>query len=221
MKLVIADGYHAADFIVSAFKKRGNKLIVINPNQEYANYIAKTNQIPVFVGESHKIFVLEQANVKDADVFIALGDDDVDNYVACKLAKELFDVKKVICTVRNPKNVDIYKTLGIDSVVSSTYLLGETIKNESALEDVIQSLSLENNQIALTEIVVDEKHFVAFKKLMDIHFPRYATISVIYRKPNVIIPHGDVTILPKDKLIIASAKKDQQATIEFVRKKVK
>ena len=29
MKIVIADGGHAADYVIKTFKKRGNKLIII------------------------------------------------------------------------------------------------------------------------------------------------------------------------------------------------
>lgn len=218
MKIVIADGFQAADYIVSIFKKRGNQLIVINPNPDFAKYVAKTNKVPVYIGEPSKSFVLEQANVRDADIFIALGSRDTDNYVACSLARKVFGVKKCICTVNNPKNVDIYKELGLDFVVSSTYLLAESIKSESSLEDVIHTLSLEDDQIVITEMIVDERCFIANKRLMEINFPKFASIAAIYRKPKVIVPHGAISILPKDKLLIVSSPKDQKAVIEFVRR---
>ena len=73
MKIVIAGGQHAADYIIKKFKTSGNKLIVINENRVVAQYLTKANRIPVFYGQPYKYFVLDEANVENADIFIALG----------------------------------------------------------------------------------------------------------------------------------------------------
>lgn len=216
MKIVIADGGHAADYIVKAFHKRGNKLIVINPHRETANYLAQSNHIPVVYGAPSKIDILEEANIKDCDLFITLGFNDTNNYVACQLAKKLFGAKKCICTVSNPKYVDLYRSLGVDSVVSSTYLLASSIVSESSLESLSKTMSFEGDKIIMSEVVIHEHYGIANKMIMDINFPKTGTISCIYRKPNVIIPNGRVVILPGDKLFIVSSKKDQKNIIAFV-----
>jgi len=216
MKIVIANGKHEADFIIKMFKNQAKELIVINSDRSYADYISKSNKIPVYVGDPYKRFVLEDTNVSGADIFIALGDKDADNYATCILAKKDFAVKKCICTVVNPKNVDIFKKLGIDSVISSTYLLANSIKSATSLEDVIKTLSIEEDKIVLTEIVILPKYGIADQKIMDINFPKNATISCIYREPHVIIPNGSTIIKPKDKLVVISTPSDQEGIIKFI-----
>ena len=218
MKIVIAGGDHAADYIIKKFKSPSNKLIVINERRETAQYLTKSNRIPVFYGEPYKYFVLDEANVEDADIFIALGNRDTDNYVSCLLAKKVFNVKKCICTVNNPKNVELYRELGIDSVVSSTQLLASSVMSESSLEDLIKTMSLEDEQIVLTEIVIRPSFAIVNKRIADINFPKNGNISCIYRKPNVIIPNGSTMILPKDKLLIVSTPKHQKDIVAFVQK---
>ena len=218
MKIVIAGGIHAADYIIKKFKNSSNKLIVINERREVAQYLTRSNKIPVFYGQPYKYFVLDEAHIEDADVFIALGNVDTDNYVSCLLAKRVFNVKKVICTVNNPKNVDLYRDLGIDSVISSTQLLASSVMNESSLEDLIKTMSLEDEQIVLTEVVMKSSYEIVNKRIMDINFPRNGNISCIYRKPNVIIPNGQTIILPKDKLLIVTTPKHQKEIIAFVQK---
>ena len=218
MKIVIAGGYQAADYIIKKFKSSQNKLIVINRTRDIAQYLTKSNQIPVFYGEPYKYFVLDEANVEDADIFIALGNVDADNYVACLLAKKVFNVKKCICTVNNPKNVDIYRELGIDSVVSSTQLLATSVLSESSLEDLIRTMSLEDEKIVLTEVIIKPTYSLVNKRIMDINFPKYGNISCIYRKPNVIIPNGQTIILPKDKLLIVTTPKYQKEILAFIQK---
>lgn len=218
MKIVIANGEHAADYIIKKFKSSQNRLVVINDSRETAQYLTKSNKIPVFYGQPYKYFVLEEAHVEDADIFIALGDVDTDNYVSCLLAKRVFNVKKVICTVNNPKNVELYRELGIDSVVSSTQLLATSVMNESSLEDLIKTMSLEDEQIVLTEVVMRPSFEIVNKRIMDINFPKNGNISCIYRKPNVIIPNGQTTILPKDKLLIVSTPQHQKEILNFIQK---
>ena len=218
MKIVIAGGNHAADYIIKKFKSSQNKLIVINESRETAQYLTKSNRIPVFFGQPYKHFVLDEAHIEDADIFIALGNVDTDNYVSCLLAKRVFNVKKVICTVNNPKNVDLYRELGIDSVISSTQLLASSVMNESSLEDLIKTMSLEDEQIVLTEVVMRPSYHIVNKKIMDINFPKNGNISCIYRKPNVIIPNGSTIILPKDKLLIVSTPKHQKEILAFIQK---
>lgn len=220
MKIVIANGFEQADFVISMYKKerKDKNLIIINSDKNYANYISHKHKMPVYVGEPFKRYVLEETNIHDADVFIALSRSDTDNYVSCILAKQVFHVKKCICTVTNPKNVDIFKQLGIDSVVSSTYLLAESIKNESSIENIVKTLSLENDKIVLSEIVIDAKSAIANKKIMDINFPQTANIACIYRKPTVIIPYGQTVIRPKDTLLVVSTPDEQQFIVDFIRK---
>ena len=218
MKIVIAGGYQAADYIIKKFKSQQYKLIVINSKREIAQYLTKSNQIPVFYGEPYKYFVLDEANVEDADIFIALGNVDTDNFVSCLLAKKVFNAKKCICTVNNPKNVRLYRELGIDSVVSSTQLLATSVLSESSIEDLIKTMSLENEQIVLTEVVIKSNYDIANKRIMDINFPKQGNISCVYRKPNVIIPNGSTMILPKDKLLVVSTPKYQRDIIAFIQK---
>ena len=218
MKIVIAGGNHAADYIIKRFKNSGNKLIIINRSRDVAQYLTKSNRIPVFYGEPYKRFVLEEANVEDADIFIALGNVDTDNYISCLLAKRVFNVKKCICIVNNPKNVDLYRELGIDSVVSSTERLASSVLNESSLEDLIKTMSLEDEQIVLTEVVIKPNYAIVNKRIADINFPRVGNISCIYRKPTVIIPNGGTIILPKDKMLVVSTPKHQKEIVAFIQK---
>ena len=216
MKIVIADGSHAADYIIKSFKKRTNKLIVINSRKETVQYLVKSNKIPVFYGVPYKQSVLEGAHAEDADLFIALGFRDTDNFVSCLLAKRVFNAKKTICIVSNPKNVELYKNFGIDNVISSTHLLASTIISESSLESICKSMSLENDKVVLSEIIVKESYDIVNKRLMDIQFPKNSTIACIYRNPSVLIPNGKTIIKPDDKLFVFSTPKEQKNTIEFI-----
>lgn len=219
MNIIIANGTHEADFIIKKFKKEKHQLTVINSDKSFGDYISSSNHIPVLCGDPTKAYVLEDADVWNADVFIALSTNDIDNYVACITAKKLFNIKRVVSVVRNPKRVDLFKTLGIDSVICSTYLLGESIKNESIIEDFIKTISIENEKIVISEIAMDVDYILANQKIRDAQIPTYLNISCIYREPEVIIANGDTIIMPEDKLVIATTPEYHQQAIDFIQRK--
>lgn len=219
MKIVIANGTHEADFIIKKFKQERHDLIIINTDRSFGTYLSHANRVPVIYGDPTKAYVLEDAHAKNADVFIALSTNDIDNYVACITAKYIFHARRVVCVVRNPKRVSVFKKLGIDSVISSTYLLGESIKNESILEDIIRTITIENERILIMEMTLEETSSLSHCRVKDAKIPPYITIGCIYRDPDVIIVNGDTILLPHDRLIILSTPSYQQEVITFIQKK--
>ncbi len=218
MKIVIVNGGASALYVIDMFRKSGNKIIVINSERERAEEIMTQTHLSVYVGSPWRRFVLEEAGVKDADIFISLCDVDTDNYAACMMAKDLFGVKKTICTVKNPNNVELYKELGIDSAISSTYLLAQSIRSESSAESLIKTLSFDEDRIMVLEATVLSKYAICNKRIMDIHFPKYASIAAVNRHYQVIIPNGQTLIEAKDRLLIVTTPDKRDDIMRFVQK---
>ena len=216
MKVVIAGGTSQAEFIISMFKGKDNQLIVINPDKAVADNLVKRCRVPVLVGQPWRKITLEEANAYDSDVFISLCEKDTDNYASCILAKNVFAAKKTICVVNNPNNVELYKRLGLDSVISSTYLLAQSIRGESSLTSIIKTLSLDNDKINVVEAVILSKYSICFQAIKDIHFPRYASIAAIYRNFQIIIPSGMVVLQPKDTLLMVTAPSNIKKLLAYV-----
>lgn len=219
MKVVICNGRHSADYLIKQFRKNKNtELIIINDNIDTAKYISQENNVDVYVGDPTKEYVLSENNIDNCNLFVALSRSDTDNYVACQLAKMVYNAQKCICRAVNPKNVDLFKKLGIDVVVSSTYLLGEAVKSLISVSNLVKSLSIEDEKIVLSEIILKSTDFITNKQLKDINFPTSGSISCIFRNPNVIIPKGDTKLLSGDKLLIISNPKAQLSILEFIQK---
>ena len=219
MKICIAGGGYNAAYVVSLFKDSKDHLVIINGDLDVCKYIAKATNLPVEHNNPTKVYAFDEAGVKDFDLIVALCDKDADNYVVCQIAKKLFGIKRAICTVSNPYNVKLFKELGIDSPISDTVLLTQTIKNESSLESMVKSLSFENDNLVITEIIIKDEYVIANQEIKDIGFPKFGTIGCIYRKPHIVIPSGNTRILQGDKLIIISAPGDQEDIINFIRRK--
>ena len=218
MKVVIADGFHEAYYIINLFNSKVNDLVVINESEDIAHYLSLNNDIPVMIGHCTKESDLIEAGAQDCDLFMALSEDDYKSYVACKTAKKI-GAKRVIATVINPKNVKIFKDLGIDMVVCSTYLLGEQIRNLTSIENMVNSLSLEDDKVAILEIKVSDSLAVNGKTLAEINISDLGVISSIMRNGKAIIPNGQSQIMSGDTILIVTTTEDRNKIIDVFKRK--
>ena len=95
----------------------------------------------------------EDAGIRRADVFVATTGQDDDNLVSCEIAQRVFNVPRCIARVNSPKNLRIFKEVGIECV-SSTTLIANLIEEETLLGSVSVASSLTHGNVMLTEIVV-------------------------------------------------------------------
>lgn len=221
MRIIIAGGTNEADFLIKMFQKKKHQLTIINEDERVCEWLSRENHISVHHGDPSKEYSLMDANIKNADILIALTPLDADNLVICQLAREVFNIKRCVCVVSNPKNVEIFKKLGLKSVISSTYLVAQTIERHSIVDNLIRTLPIEEEKIVLTEMEIDPDYSIVGKQLKDIDFPKdlEVNISCIFRDPEVIIPTGKTKIMGGDRLVVVSTPESQELLIDYVQKK--
>ena len=221
MKIVIADGFHEADYIISLFNTRHNDLVVLNEDEYVCEYLSLKNDIPVMHGKATRRTDLREAGAENCDLFISLSEDDYKNYVACKMVKLTMNAKRCIATVINPKNVALFRELGIDMVMSSSYLLGERIKNLTSVENMVNSLSIENEHIFIDEIMIKESLAVTGKTLAEINISDLGSVASIIRNDNALIPNGQMTLQEGDKVLIVTTAENRNRVISIFQRKRK
>ncbi|MBQ4253856.1 MAG: TrkA family potassium uptake protein, partial [Erysipelotrichaceae bacterium] len=143
------------------------------------------------------------------------------NYVACKTAKQLLEARRCIATVINPKNVEVFRRLGVDSVVCSTYLLSEQIRSSASVENLINSLSLEDNKIIILELRITEGLSVQGKTLKDINISNLGSVSAIMRADKTIIPNGNTELLDGDKVLVVTSEENRNRIVNLFQRKRK
>lgn len=216
MKIVISGGKETASFLISSLLEKKHQLIVINNDARFCNHLSQQYAIPVFYGDPTKIYVMEDAEVEDADIFIALEDKDADNLIMCQLAKKKFHIRKAVSIVSNPNNVEIFKKLGVNTAISATFTISKIIEQSSTIESLISTLSLEANKMVISEILVKNSSRIINHTLKEIDFPNNTTICCIIRGDKTIIPQGNTMILAHDKLLILSAFANQEEVIRSI-----
>lgn len=220
MRIVIAGGRTQADFLIDTLNSKKHKLLIINEDKQYCDYLSSTHHFPVFCGDPSKYFVLEEAGIKNYDVLIALTHRDADNLAICQYAKRSFGVKKVICTVANPKNVDVFRQLGVTNVISSAHMVAQYITQATSIENLIKTFSIEDEKVVISEVMVEPEFMCVDQKIMDISLPDNTIIGCIVRKSSdMLVPSGTSTIKAYDKLFILTSPENQKKAMAAITKR--
>lgn len=68
---------------------------------------------------------LEQAGIRDAGAFIAVTNGDNSNIVSARVAKEHYNIERVVARIYDPRRADIYQRLGIKTVATVRWASAE------------------------------------------------------------------------------------------------
>ncbi|MBQ9280561.1 MAG: NAD-binding protein [Clostridia bacterium] len=214
MNIVVAGGREEADFLIGSLLSKKIKLKVINNDANYSKYLSEKHNISVLNGDPSKEYILEDADILDYDVLVALDSSDADNFVTCQIAKKRFRVKKVVCTVANPANVDVFKKLGINNVISSAYSVARLLEQATTLENLVNTLSAEDEAFSMSEIIIEADAYYAGKQLKEVKLPSKARITCVIHKGKMVIPTGQTVIYAEDKVLLLSSKECHKEAIE-------
>lgn len=221
MNILIVGGRKKADFLLNSLIIKKHNVTLIHDDYEYCKILSRKYNAKFICGDASKNYILEEANIFDADILISMAPKDSDNLVICQLAKKIYRVKKVLTTVNNPRNVEVFKTLGIDNAVSSTHVVSDMIEQMATVNDIYDLLPIENGQVSIMEIVVKNSHPICNELIKNIKFSNNAIIGCIIRGSNSIIPKGNTKIIQGDKLLLISYSQEQENIIRSITEGVK
>ncbi|MCI5572836.1 MAG: TrkA family potassium uptake protein [Faecalibacterium prausnitzii] len=201
MKVCIAGGGKVGMYLAQSLLAHRHKVTIIEPQEALCRSLADTLDIPVICGDSVSFDTLRTADVASCDAFVAVTGTDEDNLVACQIAKREFGVDRTVARASNPKNRELLHTLGVDTVVCGTDNLSHILEREIETDTIRQLLSLGGGTASLNEILLPENFKFAGHALKDIPMPGDAILVSITRDTEFIIPHGNTTLLPWDRIL--------------------
>ncbi len=215
MKIIVAGGRSKADFLIGSLLEKRHEVTVINDEETYCRYLSEKYNIPVVVGNPCKQYVLEEAEIDHADILIALRPNDPDNLAICQTAKKIFHVKRVVATVSNPRNVSVFKKLGVNTAISATYTIAKIIEQASTIENLVNSLSIEHENIVLSELLLTRNCVAVNKKLKGLSIPQNVIICCILRNVDMIVPNGETVLQEHDKLLLLCPTAMQEQVLDM------
>lgn len=215
-RIVIAGGGNIGERLAEAIENRYQvKIIEQNPARCRALSESLNNSI-ILQGSASDRDLLLQENISDADVFLALTNDDEANVMASLLAKRL-GTGKVMALINNPAYVDLVQGGEIDIAISPQLATISSLLTHVRRGDIASVHSLRRGAAEAIEVVAHgdiKSSKVVGRALEEIALPPGTTIGAIIRGETVLIAHDDTVIEPDDHVILFLVDKQYVRDIE-------
>jgi len=94
----------------------GHSVLVIDADEDAFQQLSPAFSGFHIVGDVTQKAVLEEARLKEADVFFATAREDNVNLMVAQVARKLLDVPKVLARIFDPRREQVYAKLGIETI---------------------------------------------------------------------------------------------------------
>ncbi len=203
MNIIIVGGGMKVHFLAKSLISKGYSITIINEDPEYCKLLSRKHKAAnVVLGDGSRPQILEDAGVECTNAVIAVTPHDPDNLVICQLASKRYGVPKVFGIVNDPNNISVFKSLGVETIISTADIISSLIEQRVLTDEIIDLVPIEGGKVALMEIEMHPEYPAVGKAMMELGFPEGAIVGVIMRNGDVIIPFGKTRIQEKDRLVI-------------------
>lgn len=215
-RIMIAGGGNIGAGLARALEKN-HQVKVIEKNYKRANYLAsELNNALVFTGDSSDQELLQEENIDQFDVFIAVTNDDEANIMSSLLAKRL-GVRKTMVLIQRAAYIDLVHSSTIDIAVSPQHATISALLTHVRKGNINNVYSLRGGAAEAIEIVAkgtEKSSKVVGRTIQSIKLPPGTTIGAIVREDEVIIAHSDTRILAEDHVILFLVNKSYISDVE-------
>lgn len=145
--------------------------------------------------------ILKKAGIENADVLAAVTPDDNMNIMVSQIAKEIYEVPKVLARVYNPLREKVFQQFGLDTICPTSITV-----------DLVKSILLGNkivcehtigNATAVFKHEVPERHYIG-KRVKDIMENEDKHVFGVIRKGVMLQPKLGLVIEENDELVLSS-----------------
>lgn len=203
-KVVIAGGGHIGERLAEAIESRYQvKIIEMNPAR--CRHLSESLESTIVLqGSASDRDLLLEENINDADIFLALTNDDEANIMSSLLAKRM-GARKVMALINNPAYVDLVQGGEIDIAISPQLATIGTLLTHVRRGDIESVHSLRRGAAEALEVIAhgDAKSSkVIGRMIRDIALPPSTTIGAVIRHEEVLIAHDNTVIEAGDHVIL-------------------
>jgi len=207
-----------------ALATEGNYSVkLIEASKERAEFLgANLGHTLVLEGDATDEDLLLAEGVSDADLFLALTNEDENNIMASLLAKRM-GARRVVALVNRRSYADLMQSGSIDVAVSPAQISIGTLLAHVRRGDVATVHRLRRGAAESLELIVHgdaDSSRVIGRRIEELDLPAGVTVGAMVREdktsgtPQVVIAHHDARIEPEDHVILLLVNKALVAKVE-------
>ena len=176
---------------------------IIENNEERANYIADSlNETLVLKGDGLDQAILDEANVSNTNMILALTNDDETNIIVAAIAKK--NNCESLILVNNSEYNNLKDVLGITRVIDPRMITVSKILKHIHRGKIESVYSIGNNQGEIIHAQALKTSKLINKSIKDSDLPDGIKIGLLMRDDEILVPDKDTVIKTNDEVIILS-----------------
>lgn len=224
MRIIVIGGGKVGTALCRALVEEKHDVTLIEKKESVLKNVSKRLDILTILGNGANYKILEQANVENCDILIAMTDTDELNMISAILAKRM-GAKETIVRVRNPEYSNAYfkdkNFLGFSLIVNPELLTARYIANSVDFPNALSVEHFVNGRVMIMEYKITDNG-----KLVEMSVSQFRkkfsklVICAIEHDGKLIIPDGDAIIRPGDKIFVTGARVEMILFHNFIKAKV-
>ncbi|MDH2998896.1 potassium transporter peripheral membrane component [Pasteurellaceae bacterium LFhippo2] len=209
MKIIILGAGQVGSTLAENLANHHNDITIIDSEQGRLAPLQDKHDLRVITGNAASPRILREAGASDADLLVAVTDNDESNMIACQIAYTLFNVPTKIARIRNSdyvKEKDILfnnDVLPIDHIIAPELLVMKDILRLIDYPGALQVSHFANDLISLVSIkAYYGGPLVGYPiSALSDHLPHIeARIVSIFRQEKPFVPQGSTIIEAGDEV---------------------
>ncbi|CAM3702496.1 Trk system potassium transporter TrkA [Rheinheimera salexigens] len=190
---------------------------LIERNKERAEFLSSAlDSTRVFVGDASDPELLEEENIEQIDVFIAVTNDDEANIMSAMLAKRM-GAQKTMVLIKRSAYVDLLQGGEVDIAVSPQQATISALLTHIRRGDIVNVYSLRRGAAEAIEAIAhgdSSSSKVIGKAIGKLKLPPGTTIGAIVRGEEVLIAKNSTVIETNDHVILFMVDKKHISEVE-------
>jgi len=211
MNIIVAGagdvGFHLAELLVND----NQNVTIIDKDEDVLTYADEHLDVRSVLGDCSSHTILEEANVKNANLFIAVTTSHSTNLLSCLIAKKM-GAGKTIARTNNPEylkasNLEHLISLGVDELFSPRELAVEEIQRLLKRVSATDVYDFEKGKISVLGFTADNQSRLVgqkFEDLADRANDYHVKVVCVLRNEETILVGSDDTIRAGDHIYLAT-----------------
>jgi trk system potassium uptake protein len=203
-RIVIAGGGNIGLYVAGTMESRqgSTRIKIIEHSRDRAVAIADDlRRTVVLHGSALDQKLLMEADIQDADLMVALTNNDQVNILSSVMAKQL-GCKSSLTLINDPAYHDLVGSLGIDAYVNPRAVTISRVLQHVRRGRIRAVHSVQKGAAEIIEAEALETSPLVGPPLRDLELPEGMRLGAVYRDGQVIKPSGELRIKPKDRVVI-------------------
>ncbi|MBR0471220.1 MAG: NAD-binding protein [Methanosphaera sp.] len=192
----------------------GLSVTIIENDSTISEEVAEETKAMVINGDATSVQILEDADISDADVFVAATGDDKVNLLAAVLSQSYSNIQKRIVRVNDLEHEKAFKNVGIDITVSPEAAVARYLERIITRPKIADLIVLGRGSTELLELNLENKKLFG-KKVLDYSPTENFIVCAVYDDNELVIPQQDTLFKENQKISVITKSNYIQEVTKF------